>query len=139
MSVKEEVDAIMARHNTCVLSTVATDGKPESAIVGFSHGKNLELLVGTSHKTRKYANIKQNPNVAVVIGDKEAEIQYEGVIRELDLAEAEKFLKRHFEKLIGTEKYLNDPYQRWLAITPMWLRLTTHSDHDRIEELRQFS
>ena len=139
MSVKDDVDAILAKHNICVLATVAADGKPESAMVGFSHGENLELLVGTSHKTRKYANIQRNSHVAVVVGDNEAEIQYEGTIRELDLTEAEKFLKKHFEKLIGAEKYLEDPNQRWLLITPTWLRLTLHNDHDRIEELRQFS
>jgi len=134
--VKHEALEAMSRHHLCVLSTVDGHAKPESAIVGFSHNDKFELLVGTSVLTRKYANVQRNPHVAVVIGDEAAEVQYEGTIQQLDMAELDELLKDHFEKLPGTTKYLQDPNQVWFLITPAWLRLTVHETPNRVEELR---
>lgn len=133
--VKQRVLEVMSRHDLCVLSTVDAQSKPESAIVGFSQNDNLELLVGTSHLTRKYANIQHNPNVAVVVGDHVAEVQYEGTVRKLDETELEERLKTHFKKLPGTPKYLNDPNQVWLLISATWLRLTVHETPNVVEEV----
>ena len=133
---KREVLDVMSRHWYCVLSTVDEQGKPESAIVGFSQNKELKLIVGTSSVSRKYANLRRNPHVAVVIGDERAEVQYEGAARQLDKAELDRLLEEHFEKLPGTAKYLEDPDQVWLLIAPAWLRLTVHEAPDRVEEMR---
>lgn len=135
---KDEVNSILAEHYLCVMSTVAQDSLPEAAIVGYSHGENLELLIGTSCKSRKYKNLMENPHVAIVIGDETAEVQYEGAARELGGDELQHHLKTHFAKLPGTTKYLNNPNQRWLLVTPTWLRLLVHGDEDKIEEMSKF-
>ncbi|HEY4160833.1 MAG TPA: pyridoxamine 5'-phosphate oxidase family protein [Candidatus Saccharimonadales bacterium] len=137
--VKREALEVMSRHHLCVISTVDEHAKPESAIVGFSQSDKLELLVGTSVLTRKYANVQRNSHVAVVIGDETAEVQYEGTIQQLGKVELDGLLKGHFEKLPGTTKYLGDPNQAWFLITPTWLRLTVHETPNRVEEMRQFA
>lgn len=135
-AVKKEVSDIMAKHVLCVLSTVGPEQKPESAIVGFSHSDNLQLLIGTSSQTRKFANLQTNPHVAVVVGDEEAEVQYEGTVRILSNSEEDGRVRAHFAKVPGASKYRDDPSQVYLLITPTWLRLTMHEDPNRVEELR---
>ena len=134
-ALKKEVSELMASYVLCVISTVTPDAKPESAIVGYSHSENLELLIGTSDRTRKFANIQANANVAVVIGDTKAEIQYEGTATVLDEAEAGERLQSHFAQVPGSSKYRDDPSQVFLLITPTWLRLTIHGDEDKVEEM----
>ena len=135
---KLQVLEVLARHKLCVIATVDEQSRPEAAIVGFSHSETLELLIGTSHKTRKYANLMRNPHSAVVIGDTIAEVQYEGAVRQLEQAELNDQLKERFQKLPGNEQYLQDPEQAWLLITPKWLRLTVHGNPNRIEEMSRF-
>ena len=135
-SLKQEVLEVVSRHTLCVISTVGEQNKPESAIVGFSCDDNLELLIGTSETTRKYRNLRSNPHVAVVIGDEQAEIQYEGTARTLDKTREDKRIQALFDEVPGASKYRDDPSQVYLLITPTWLRLTVHEDPNRVEEMR---
>src|ERR1700757_5048617 len=79
-SLKDSILEFIADYSLCVISTVGQDAKPEAAIVGFSHTEQLELIIGTSNKSRKYANLLQNSHVAIVIGDEIGEVQYEGKV-----------------------------------------------------------
>jgi len=118
----------------CVLSTVTSAGSPQAAIVGFAQNADLQLLIGTSSQTRKYANLQQNQKVAVVVGDFKAEVQYEGIAQQVmksDVAE----LETRFEKLPGTARYLEDETQAWFTISPTWIRLTVHGAENRVEEV----
>jgi len=134
-TLKRQILEVMAAHSLCVIATVTDDAKPEAAIVGFSQNDDLELIIGTSRQTRKYANVQKNTQVAIVIGDTSAEIQYEGLIRELSAAELDSQLEGHFKKLPGSPKYLEDPNQRWLLVRPTWIRLTVHEEPNRVEEM----
>lgn len=128
---KSEILGVLARHPLCVLATVSAQGKPEAAIVGLTANDKLELLFGTSQKTRKYANLQGKPQVAITVGDFEAEVQYEGTATQVDHQQAEE----QFGTTPGIEKYRSDPTQTWWAVTPTWLRLTVHETPNRIEEV----
>ncbi|MGH7241368.1 MAG: pyridoxamine 5'-phosphate oxidase family protein [Candidatus Saccharimonadales bacterium] len=136
---KQQILEILEAHELCVLSTVTAAGLPQAAIVGFSQNANLQLLIGTSNRTRKYANLQQNQAVAVVVGGDAAEVQYEGTVRELTKQELEEHLQTHFDKLPGTAKYLEDTTQAWFLITPTWLRLTVHEDMNVVTEIKDFA
>ena len=129
---KTEVLEVASRFHLCVLATVNSESAPEAAIVGFSVDQDLEVLFGTSKTTRKYANLQQNPRVAITIGDYKAEIQYEGTAKEIDLHEAE----QRFGATPGIEKYREDLNQTWWLTTPQWLRLTVHETPNRVVEAR---
>lgn len=128
---RQEVLDVLAQHTLCVVATVNTQSLPEAAIVGFRAGAELELLFGTSRKTRKYANLQQNPHVAITVGDFEAEVQYEGSARQINLQDAE----QQFGTTPGMEKYRDSPDQTWWKVTPGWLRLTVHETPSRVEEV----
>jgi general stress protein 26 len=137
--IRQQAVEEFSRHFLCVLSTVTEDAKPQSAIVGYAASENLQLLIGTSNKTRKYANLQHNAQVSVVVGDTVAEIQYEGTARLLERSEAESLVGTQFKALPGTAKYINDPDQAWFLINPTWLRLTVHGTPNRVEEIGEFA
>jgi pyridoxamine 5'-phosphate oxidase-like protein len=68
------------RHRLAVLATVSAWNIPEAAAVT----EELELVFDTLTTSRKYINLKANPNIAFVIGwDNEATLQAEGIAEEL--------------------------------------------------------
>lgn len=50
-----------------VISTVATDGKPEAAAVYFASDEHLNIFFITRAQSRKYKNLMQNPHAAFVV------------------------------------------------------------------------
>src|SRR5687767_2341326 len=123
---KQTIRDFLHGYDLCVLSTTNAEGKPESALVGFSDNDTYKLLIGTTTSSRKYANIKTNPNISVVIGWNEGiSLQYEGVARILQKGqELDSYLENHFTKLPGARKYKDNPEQCYIITEPRWLRYT---------------
>lgn len=135
----EHVTAFLSTFMLCTISTVTPDSKPESAFVGFTHSKNLELMIGTSRLTRKYQNLQQNPHIAVVVASMEGEVQYEGIASEISEDEYYALVEGGtFEHLPGIKKYRNDPNQVYFHIVPTWLRFIRHGEQDLVEEMTEF-
>jgi general stress protein 26 len=126
-TLKDSIIEFIAERSLCVIATVGQDSKPESAIVGFSHTDQLELIIGTSTTSRKYANLIQNPQVAIVIGDEKGEVQYEGSAEILPSGEYKNMVvEAHIKKLPGAAEYREDPTQAYIKVHPSWIRLLKH-------------
>lgn len=109
----------------CVLSTVTLDNHSESAFVAFSENDALEIMIGTSKKSRKYHNILHNPNVSVVFGfDGQTSMQYEGIAHLPEMDELRHRLGRHYLKHPWAVKYEHDPEQTYVVIKPVWARIS---------------
>ncbi len=132
---------LMKNTKLCILSSIYQEGTPQSALVGFSETPDYELIIGTNKDTRKLRNVLNNPAVSVVIGwDDKKTIQYEGTARVAGNNELEHYqnivLAKHPHSII----HRNDPDERWIIISPKWIRYTDHTQHPpEIEEMRQFS
>lgn len=136
---KDQVAAFLGNFMFCVMATVAGDGKPEAAFVGFRHNQMLELLIGTSRLSRKYQNLQQNSHVALVFADTSGEVQYEGTATEVSPEEYDQLIATgQFEALPGTDKYRKDPDQVYLKVMPTWVRFIQHGENDLIEEMTEF-
>lgn len=63
-----------------VVSTVTSDGKPESAFVYFNMDHEMNVYFATRADSRKYKNLMQNPHASFVIASEEPPqtIQLEG-------------------------------------------------------------
>jgi len=44
-----------------VLTAATADGKPQAALMGFAVTRELEIVFDTVRSSRKYANLKDNP------------------------------------------------------------------------------
>lgn len=108
----------------CVLSTVS-DNKPQSSLMGFGVSEELELIFGTSNKSRKFNNIKNNLNVSVVFSLKDHKtIQYEGVVEMLNGNELKKYKNIYFELRPSVKKYEFLPDQVYFKVNPVWIKYT---------------
>ena len=75
-----ELLSFLRRYRIAVEATVGRDGAPQAAVVGIAVSDELEIIFDTLVSTRKYANLRTNPRVALVVGwDDEATAQVDGV------------------------------------------------------------
>jgi general stress protein 26 len=121
----------------CVISTVHPNGAPESAFVAFSNS-GLDLFIGTSNQSRKFANLTANPSVAIVIADEKGEVQYEGSAKVVDPQNFSAVEEKHLATIPGSRKYRDDPTQEYIHVTPTWIRYIEHGEPDLIEEFTEF-
>ena len=108
MDDRKQLVAEFIREQELAVVSSLWDGKPQSAVVVFSIKDDFELIFGTFNTTRKYRNLKANPNIVVVIGwDVGITVQYEGVAEEVGLGEFAEYQKIHLAKNPGSERYSN--------------------------------
>ncbi len=122
-----------------VLATATADGRPEAALMGFAVTPELEIIFDTVRSFRKYPNLKKNPRVAWVIGcTSEISVQLEGIAKELEGAELEKY------KTIYTRKYPDSTGRdKWAELTyfvtrPTWVRYGDYTPGKRRIEEQEF-
>jgi len=77
---RAELLAFLRRYRIAVEASVGPDGHPQAAVVGIAVSDELELIFDTLVSTRKYANLRRDPRIALVVGwDDEATAQVDGV------------------------------------------------------------
>ena len=131
------IAAFLATEPHGVVSTLHADGSVESALVAVSETPDLHIIFGTFVDSRKFANLTRDPRVAVVISADDRTLQIEGAARVTHGNEERACRERHLAKNPGSEKYAHDPKQRFILVTPTWMRYTDYrTDPDTIEELR---
>ncbi len=59
---------VLRRYRLAVQATVAPDGAPQAAVVGFAVSDELEIVFDTLDTARKYRNLRADPRIALVIG-----------------------------------------------------------------------
>ncbi len=126
------------QHQTCVLATVNSVGTPQAATVGFSHNDQFVILIGTNKNSRKYQNMIDRPNIALVVGFEGAKtVQLEGTAQEVSPTKDR--LDTHFTKVPGAMKFKAQEGQTYFEITPVWLRFTDYTAENPIFETREFA
>lgn len=106
-----------------VISTVNFQNKPESAVVDLIALESLEVLFNTYTTSRKYRNLKNNPDVSIVVwdGDK-IEVQYEGTAMEIEGNELERYRMYYDEKTNWRIWKIKD--YRYFKVTPKWIKFS---------------
>src|ERR1039457_5925402 len=76
---KAEIHSFMTRYRYGVVSSIARDGTPQSALVGIATTPELEIIFDTVKSSRKYPNLVERPSCSFVVGwDGEQPVQFEG-------------------------------------------------------------
>lgn len=123
---KKRISDFMKQNTLTVISTVDIENnKPESAVIAFAENESLEIIFGTSNKTRKYRNLQKNQNVSFVIGwdANTGTVQYEGIARELSGQESSQYSSILITKNPRSEKFVHKEDQRYFLVKPTWIRL----------------
>jgi len=120
----------MAGNRYGIVSSIAADGSPQSAIVGIAVTPDLEIIFDTVRSSRKYPNLITRPQCSFVIGGWAGEqtLQYEGVAVEPEGLELERCRGAYFSVWPDGEARLAWPGLTHFCIKPRWLR---YSDFDQ--------
>jgi hypothetical protein len=120
---RSELIAFLRRHRLCIQGSVSSSGGPQAAVVGFAVSDEAEIVFDTIGTSRKMANLRRDPRIAVVVGwDDEQTAQIEGVADEPVGAELQRLKEVYFRVFPdGVER------QGWKDITyvrvrPTWVR-----------------
>lgn len=125
---KAEIGVFLRRHTLAVEASVAADGAPQAAVIGFVANEELELFFDTLATSRKYQNLKRDPRIALVIGwDEEQTIQYEGVVDEPTGPELKLLQELYFARFPDGPERQRIPEIRYLRVRPRWLRYSDFS------------
>ncbi len=122
-----------------VLSTMSPDGHLQSAVIGISENDDLSLIFGTFNNTRKFTNIKHNPQVAVVIGWDKITVQYEGTATQLSEDELKAAKQTHLVKLPSSVKFAELSHQAYFKIVPKWIRYTDFTNEKIYGQVMEIS
>ena len=132
---KTLVEFIRAR-GLGVVSTVSANGAPEAALVNLVVTDAVELIFYTLQDSRKGANLRRNPKIAVVIGwDDEKTLQYEGVADELVGFELEQLKQVYAAARPDAGAQMRWPGLTYFRVRPKWARLSDYATRWSVEEL----
>lgn len=136
MSPRAEVLAFLQRHRLAVEASLAATG-PQAAVIGVATTEALELVFDTLDSTRKCANLRRDPRIALVVGwDEEQTVQLEGIADEPQDVELERLQARYFEVYPDGRSRLAWPGITYFRVRPRWLRYSDYrSGTARIVEL----
>ncbi len=115
--------AFIQRQRYAVVSSVAADGTPQSALVGIAETPRLEIVFDTLKTSRKYPNLIARPTCSLVIGwHGEQTLQLEGTAVEPHGDALKQFQDVYFAQWPECREHLTWPEIAYIVVTPRWLR-----------------
>jgi len=122
---REQLLAFLRKHRLCVQASVAAEGGPQAAVVGYAVSDQLELIFDTLGSTRKAQNLRRDPRIAIVVGwDAEQTLQLEGLADEPvgdDLQRLKQLYLAAFPDGIERQSW---PGISYLRVRPHWARFS---------------
>ena len=118
-------------HRLAVVSSVAPNGAPQSALVGVAVTDALEIVFDTTSVTRKHANLSQDSRAAVTFsGPGEQTLQLEGIAHpvSLDGEHDSSYRETYYQAWPSGRERRAWPNIVYWRIAPVWIR---YSDYDR--------
>lgn len=125
---RTELAAFVRSHRWAIQSTSSPAGAPQAAIIGVAVTDALELVFDTLSSSRKAANLRANPRVALVIGGwNDADprtIQFEGVADFPAGTELEDLKQVYYAAFPDGPTRLSWPGITYVRVKPRWLRFS---------------
>lgn len=120
--------AFIRAHRWAIEASSSLDGAPQAAIIGVAVTANLELVFDTLASSRKAANLRANPRIALVIGGwNDAEprtLQYEGDADFPVDIELHELRQIYFAAFADGPGRLSLPDITCVRVKPRWIRFS---------------
>ena len=135
-----ELLSFLRAQRWAVEATSSTTQAPQAAIIGIAVSDALELVFDTLTTSRKAANLRANPRIALVIGgwsDSDPRtVQYEGIADFPAGADLERVQQTYFAAFPDGTTRLAWPDITYVRVKPTWVRYSDYRvDPPRIVEL----
>ncbi len=129
MDKKKNILDFIKKNKLAVLATVG-EAAPESSVLEFGETDDLKIILDLFTSSRKYKNMKVNPNVSLVIGwDENITIQYEGIAEELSGEEKNKYQNEYWKKNPEAKRWADQKGIAYFKVTPKWIRYSDLNSH----------
>jgi general stress protein 26 len=113
-------------HRWAIEATSSPGNEPQAAIIGIAVTEDLELVFDTLASSRKAANLRANPRIALVIGGwNDADprtVQYQGVADFPAGPALEELKKIYFAAFPDGPTRLSWPGITYVRVKPQWVR-----------------
>ena len=120
---REELIAYVRSHRDGVLSTVGPDGSPQAAYLAMTATDRGDLVLDARASSRKIANVRRDPRVAVVVGGADGTtLQCEGTADLPDGADRDVCAQAYLDAFPQFAASLADPDVVLVRIRPTWAR-----------------
>lgn len=120
---RSDLVRLLREYRLAVVSTLAADGAPQSAVVGCAISDSLEIVFDTLEQTRKANNLRRDPRISVVIGwDRESTAQLEGVADFPTGPELDRIRAVYFQAYPDGRERLAWPGITHVRVRPHWIR-----------------
>ena len=93
---RSELYEFLRKNRLAVVSTV-NPASPQAAVVGIAVTETLDVIFDTLSTSRKFANLRADPRVALVVWDGAETVQYEGTAGLPDGANLDACKRIYFE------------------------------------------
>jgi len=137
---KKLIHEFLAKNQLCVISTIDSEGFPNSATMSFSESDELEIIFFTMDQTRKFTNLQTNQKVSVTIGwsfEDFITVQYQGIARHATEEESEKYVVKHLEKIPFSKNFIYNPGEVMFIIKPTYIKYSNmKSEPHEVFEVR---
>ncbi|MGE0430662.1 MAG: pyridoxamine 5'-phosphate oxidase family protein [Planctomycetota bacterium] len=131
---RRDLLSFLRTQRLAVVSTVSSDGAPQSAVVGIAITDHLEIVFDTLGSSRKARNLRADPRIAVVIGWDQTTVQIDGIADEPTGAERERILAAYFVPYPDGRDRLAWPGITHFRVRPTWARYTHYDAGETIVE-----
>ena len=106
-----------------VEASVNREGKPEAAVIGVTVNEKLELVFDTLSASRKAANLRGNPRIALVIGWDDAQtVQIEGLVDEPTGDELQRLKDAYLLRFPDGHERAALAAIAYFRVSPVWIR-----------------
>jgi pyridoxine/pyridoxamine 5'-phosphate oxidase len=121
--------SFLSQHRYGVVSSISSDGTPQSALVGIAVTPDLEIVFDTVKSSRKYPNLIARPACSFVVGwAGEHTVQFEGIAAEPSGPELKRYQEMYFAVWPDGPARLSWPGITHFVVRPRWIR---YSDYDQ--------
>ena len=130
-------------HRWAIEATSSPGNEPQAAIIGIAVTEELELVFDTLASSRKAANLRANPRIALVIGGwNDADprtVQYQG-IADFPVGDAlEQLKKTYFAAFPDGPTRLSWPGITYVRVKPQWVRYSDFTVEPPLISERSFT
>lgn len=122
---RAELLAFLRAQPWAVVASVSAALGPEAAVVGVAITDGLELVFDTSDRSRKHANLRARPEIAVVLGwDDGCTVQLEGVVDQPSGAALAELQAVYFRRFPDGRERASWPDIAYHRVRPRWIRFS---------------
>ena len=121
---RSELIRFVQRQRLGVVSSLASDGAPQSAVVGIATSEAGEIVFDTLGSSRKARNLRRDPRASLVVWENERTVQLDGLADEPTGADRDRLREIYFAAYPDGRERLAWPGLTHFRLAPSWARFS---------------